>query len=256
MVMNQQSSSIPGIGALGKRASKRWRNEQGFTLIEVIVSIALVLVAGLAAAQFTITAIHTSHAQQQRAAAVSIANGSLEQAEALLGSNKPQDYAKILMKGVTESNSKDAWNTVAGLGAVSADDMDLLYQPASATDTPDSGIKVKRTAQPEESRSGTFTVYTVLGKCYRKQGTAACKSASALGLPTGGLRSDSADVSSQVLSNTDMPTAPFNNGTVKYIPMLRVMVAVTWPDVGGSTKTCVYATSRLIDPNEDKVISK
>ena len=99
-------------------------------------------------------------------------------------------------------------------------------------------------------------MYTVLGKCYRKQGTAACKSASALGLPTGGLRSDSADVSSQVLSNTDMPTAPFNNGTVKYIPMLRVMVAVTWPDVGGSTKTCVYATSRLIDPNEDKVISK
>lgn len=256
MVMNQQSSSIPGIGALGKRASKRWRNEQGFTLIEVIVSIALVLVAGLAAAQFTITAIHTSHAQQQRAAAVSIANGSLEQAEALLGSNKPQDYAKILMKGVTESNSEDAWNTVAGLGAVSADDMVLLYQPASATDTPDSGIKVKRTAQPEESRSGTFTVYTVLGKCYRKQGTAACKSASALGLPRGGLQSDSADVSSQVWSNTVMPTAPFNNGTVKYIPMLRVMVAVTWPDVGGSTKTCVYATSRLIDPNEDKVISK
>ena len=142
----------------------------------------------------------------------------------------------------------------AGLGAVSADDMDLLYQPASATDTPDSGIKVKRTAQPEESRSGTFTVYTVLGKCYRKQSTAACKSASALGLPTGGLRSGSADVSSQVWSNTDMPTAPFNNGTVKYIPMLRVMVVVTWPDVGGSTKTCVYATSRLIDPNEDKAI--
>lgn len=255
MVMNQQSSSVSRISARCRRGRERWRNEQGFTLIEVIVSIALVLVAGLAAAQFTITAIHTSHAQQQRAAAVSIANGSLEQAEVLLGSNKPQDYAKILMKGVTESNSEDAWNTVAGLGAVSADDMDLLYQPASATDTPDSGIKVKRTAQPEESRSGTFTVYTVLGKCYRKQSTAACKSASALGLPpTGGLRSGSADVSSQVWSNTDMPTAPFNNGTVKYIPMLRVMVAVTWPDVGGSTKTCVYATSRLIDPNEDKAI--
>lgn len=254
MVLNQQSSSIPRIRTLGRRARKRWRNEQGFTLIEVIVSIALVLVAGLAAAQFTITAIHTSHAQQQRAAAVNIANGSLEQAEALLGSNKPQDYAQTLVKGVKESESEAAWKAVSDLGAVSADDMDLFYQSDSTSDT--GGVTVKRTAQPEESRSGTFTVYTVLGKCYRKQGTAACKSASALGLPTGGLRSDSADVSSQVLSNTDMPTAPFNNGTVKYIPMLRVMVAVTWPDVGGSTKTCVYATSRLIDPNEDKVISK
>ena len=254
MVMNQQSSSIPRIEALGGRARKRWRNERGFTLIEVIVSIALVLVAGLAAAQFTITAIHTSHAQQQRAAAVNIANGSLEQAEALLGSNKPQDYAQTLVKGVKESESKAAWKAVSDLGAVSADDMDLFYQSDSTSDT--GGVTVKRTAQPEESRSGTFTVYTMLGKCYRKQGTAACKSASALGLPTGGLQSGSGstDVSSQVWSNTDMPTAPFKNGTDMYIPMLRVMVAVTWPDVGGSTKTCVYATSRLIDPNEDKAI--
>lgn len=255
MVMNQQSSSIPGIGALGKRASKRWRNEQGFTLIEVIVSIALVLVAGLAAAQFTITAIHTSHAQQQRAAAVSIANGSLEQAEALLGSNKPQDYAQTLVKGVKESESEAAWKAVSDLGAVSADDMDLFYQLDSTSDT--GGVTVKRTAKPEESRSGTFTVYTVLGKCYRRQGTAACKSANALGLPAGGLQSGSTDVSSQVWSKTVMPpTAPFKNSADArtYIPMLRVMVAVTWPDVGGSAKTCVYATSRLIDPNEDKAI--
>ena len=247
MVMDQQSSSISRVRALGRRARKRWRNEQGFTLIEVIVSIALVLVAGLAAAQFTITAIHTSQAQQQRAAAVSIANGSLEQAEALLGSSKAQEYAAILMKGVTESNSKAAWKVVTDLGAVSDEDMDLLYQPASAADPEDSGIKVKRTATPEESRSSTFTVYTVLGKCYRKQGTAACKSASALGLPTGGLRFGSTDVSSQVWSNTVMPPARFNDGTTTYIPMLRVMVAVTWPDVGSSTRTCVYATSRLID---------
>ena len=66
MVMNQQSSSVSRISARCRRGRERWRNEQGFTLIEVIVSIALVLVAGLAAAQFTITAIHTSHAQQPR----------------------------------------------------------------------------------------------------------------------------------------------------------------------------------------------
>ena len=254
MVMDRQSSSMSRIPARCRRGRERWRNEQGFTLIEVIVSIALVLVAGLAAAQFTITAIHTSHAQQQRAAAVSIANGSLEQAEALLGSNKPQDYAKTLVKGVKESESKAAWKAVSDLGAVSADDMDLFYQLESTSDT--GGVTVKRMAKPEESRSGTFTVYTMLGKCYRKQGTAACKSANALGLPTGGLQSGSTDVSSQVWSNADMPTAPFKNSADAhtYIPMLRVMVAVTWPDVGGSAKTCVYATSRLIDPNEDKAI--
>lgn len=254
MVIDRQSSSMSRIPARCRRGREQWRNEQGFTLIEVIVSIALVLVAGLAAAQFTITAIHTSHAQQQRAAAVSIANGSLEQAEALLGSNKPQDYAKTLVKGVKESESEAAWKAVSDLGAVSADDMDLFYQSDSTSDT--GGVTVKRTAQPEESRSGTFTVYTVLGKCYRRQGTAACKSANALGLPHGGLQSGSTDVSSQVRSNTDMPTAPFKNSADAhtYIPMLRVMVAVTWPDVGGSAKTCVYATSRLIDPNEDKAI--
>ena len=63
-----------------KRLPKR--GESGFTLVEVLVAIVVLSITGLAAAQFAITAIRTSYAQQQRSAAIALGSDGIERMRA------------------------------------------------------------------------------------------------------------------------------------------------------------------------------
>ncbi|MFR0565408.1 hypothetical protein [Bifidobacterium porcinum] len=114
------------------------------------------------------------------------------------------------------------------------------------------------------SREGaTYTVYTVVGKCYRLSAEASCLSASKQGLVTSsgavgaykyvGEGNKAVDAAS-ITDATKFPTGPFNTGTASsptYSPMPRVVVLVTWPDSQHQGKTCWYSTATIFDGSND-----
>ena len=86
-----------------KRLPKR--GESGFTLVEVLVAIVVLSITGLAAAQFAITAIRTSYAQQQRSAAIALGSDGIERMRAQIAdhTSAPSSYYTDLLPGMGES---------------------------------------------------------------------------------------------------------------------------------------------------------
>ena len=83
-----------------KRLPKR--GESGFTLVEVLVAIVVLSITGLAAAQFAITAIRTSYAQQQRSAAIALGSDGIERMRAQIAdhTSAPSSYYTDLLPGM------------------------------------------------------------------------------------------------------------------------------------------------------------
>lgn len=119
-------------------------------------------------------------------------------------------------------------------------------------------------SRPTTSREGTtYTVCTVVGKCYRLSAEASCLSASKQGLVTSsgavgaykyvGEGNKAVDAAS-ITDATKFPTGPFNTGTASsptYSPMPRVVVLVTRPDSQHQGKTCWYSTATFFDGSND-----
>ena len=70
--MKRNSASARFRGALARHR----RNQQGFTIVEVLVALLILLLVGTVAVQFAVSAIHTSYQQQQRATAMTLSKNS------------------------------------------------------------------------------------------------------------------------------------------------------------------------------------
>ena len=87
-VGSPQEGGAEGV-MLAERMLKRGmpkRGERGFTLVETIVAVLVLSLVGLAAAQFAVTAIRTSYAQQMRSTAVSLGDDGVERVQAQIAS--------------------------------------------------------------------------------------------------------------------------------------------------------------------------
>ena len=114
-----------------------------------------------------------------------------------------------------------------------------------------------------------YTVYTVVGKCYRLSTETSCLSASKQNLVTSsgavgaykyvGEGNKAVDAAS-ITGATKFPTGPFNTGAASsptYSSMSRVVALVTWPDSQHQGKTCWYSTTTIFDgSNDDTLKSK
>ena len=247
-----ESGNVAGLAAgRVKRLTKR--GESGFTLVEVLVAVVVLSVTGLAAAQFAITAIHTSYAQQQRSTAVSLGSDGIERMRAQIAddTSKPGQYYADLLAGMGVDGVNQAQANLAAVGALSSQPSDL-----AATDTPDTDagkyIQPVRVTTGKDSKQTTYTVNTVVEKCYRLSGTMDCKTASALGVSGGssiaGLDGvEDASLKSAILSRNSIPTKGFIYESKTYMPMVRVVVGVTWKDGMNNGKTAVYTTNELLN---------
>ena len=233
------------------------RGERGFTLVETIVAVLVLSLVGLAAAQFAVNAIRTSYAQQMRSTAVSLGDDGVERVQAQVASVDSNSYFDELAKGMGESRVDDAYTALQKAGAfttngtVTTQLKDLGW--ASVADTSGKYIQPARTTTGKDFKQSQFKVYTVVEKVYRLSGTMQIKTASAWGLPNHGLDYVSGgDASSDVWTPTQSVTKMFKSGsTSTYVPMIRVVVGVTWPDNLTKNKTCIYTTSTVLDVNAD-----
>ena len=167
-----------------KRLPKR--GESGFTLVEVLVAIVVLSITGLAAAQFAITAIRTSYAQQQRSAAIALGSDGIERMRAQIAdhTSAPSSYYTDLLPGM--GGTMDC-RTASELG------IDGHASISGLDGTPDASLR------------------------------------------------------SSILSQDNIPTKGFTFMAKTYMPMVRVVVGVTWSDNIDADKTAVYTTNELLN---------
>lgn len=234
-----------------KRLPKR--GESGFTLVEVLVAIVVLSITGLAAAQFAITAIRTSYAQQQRSAAIALGSDGIERMRAQIAdhTSAPSSYYTDLLPGMGVDDVKKAYANLTAVGAIT-----LQFSDLEATATPDADtskyIQPVRTTTGKDAKHTTYTVNTVIEKCYRESGTMDCRTASELGIDghasiSGLDGTPDASLRSSILSQDNIPTKGFTFMAKTYMPMVRVVVGVTWSDNIDADKTAVYTTNELLN---------
>lgn len=214
------------------------RGQRGFTLVEVIVAIVILTGVGLAAAQFAITAIRSSTANQQRSEAVSVSASALEDVHGKVGTQSGTVDAVSAIAGASSSLSSSCTageRAVLGSSLVDSLAMDvkamdvkaISVRPArgssssSYSDATASGCSRTTGLAPaiaSTTGSGTaMNVYTVVGTCVRASGSADCVRPSSSGAPSGGST------------------------------MVRVVVIVAWPDVLHQGAASTYSSTMLLD---------
>lgn len=263
-VGSPQEGGAEGVmlaGRMPKRGMPK-RGERGFTLVETIVAVLVLSLVGLAAAQFAVMAIRTSYAQQMRSTAVSLGDDGVERVQAQIASVNSDSYFTELTKGMSADGVKEAYNALLDAGAftanagasASAQISDLGY--AATVDGSGKYVQSARTTQGKDFKHSTFQVYTVVEKAYRLSGTMQVKTASEWGLPNHGLEYVSGGgASADVNDRTKAVTKAFTSGSTNtYVPVIRVVVGVTWPDNLTKGKTCIYTTSTLLDVAPDQKI--
>jgi len=206
-----------------------WRTghgvDSGFTLIEVIVALAILSLLSTSLLTLFIRAMATADGNSDRQAATSVANQVLENARTV-SPRIPDGGAagnSAIVRGRFSTAVTTQWNAATGTALLTPlGQTDKVWDPtATSGSTPT--VPLSSTVLVGTT---TFTAQTYLGTCMRAAGTA---------------------------STACVPTAGAPAGSVL---MFRVIVSVTWGTATAcSGGPCQYVVSSLIDPSSDKTFN-
>jgi prepilin-type N-terminal cleavage/methylation domain-containing protein len=144
--------------------------DSGFSLVEVIVAIAIISIVALATASLTINGIALASSTERQQVAVTIANGALETASA-------QSVADIY-SGRKPADVTTAFNANSAVPGVSA------TNPVGDPTIPLPSTQALPITPPPITQSGTTYNTTVLvGSCYQPRTGGDCVKSSAAGIP-------------------------------------------------------------------------
>ena len=197
------------------------RNDAGFTLVEVVVTMVIIGVLGLSAAYLSIRGTQTSSSQQRASLGMTVAVQAMEDVIARQAQTEPSTGVTALVTGRHSAAVTSAWQSSSD-HVIAQSMYPLVDSAAAASATPRVPITATRTLD------GTnFTVVTLIGSCYRASASGAC--ATIVGLPN---------------RPTTPPTGRFE--------AIRVAVIVEWTAGSGcSNDPCSYELVTLIDTNLD-----
>jgi Tfp pilus assembly protein PilV len=198
-------------------------DENGVSLVEVIVAIALIMIVATSSATLSIQAIASSASQERRQIAVTVANSALE-----LVAAQP---VQVDSTGVSALYNGRFSTTVgnAFTATVSYNGVAKTYRAADPTATSVTIPDIPITTTAVQSGT-TFTVRTLIGPCYQATSGGDC------GLVSG-------------YANTGNGPATAPSG---FSQLIRAIVVVTWTAGGTCTaSSCAYTATTLIDPHAD-----
>ena len=248
--------------------ARRRRNQQGFTIVEVLVALLILLLVGTVAVQFAVSAIHTSYQQQQRATAMTLSTSGMEKVRSRIRGMSGDSYLASITAGTTEDQAKAAYDALKKDDVVRDGDFQLAWSDGTAPASGSIAYSAVDTTSSSQTNGTEFNVYTVVGKCYRvvsgssSSNSAACSAidTSTMGTPeyVDADNGTTAELTSALTDPTKSAKGPFKLGGLTYEPMLRVTVAVEWQfgGFGSSGEKEVYATSEYLDcsPEVDIII--
>ncbi|GIG29132.1 Ig-like domain-containing protein [Cellulomonas marina] len=203
----------------------RSTRDEGFSLVEVVVALALLAVVATAALQLFVNGTRTARHQAQGLTAVTVANDGMEAALAVA----PLEVSGVsgLVRGRTQAAVTAAVTAAQSLGVEGLGAGYPVWDPA-ATASSVPAVPVSRTTVVEGL---TYTVRTLVAACYRPTAVASAACGAVAG------------------QTADPVTQPA--GTTR---LLRVTVVVSWDPVGGTctaSAPCRYQTSSLVDGHAD-----
>jgi len=204
--------------------------DAGFSLIEVMVAIAIIAVVAISAGSLTIAGINTASTQQRRQIAVTIASGTMESINSMSASVTDATGVSALYTGRSASKVHAAWTANAGVTGLAQ-----TYETSDSTATASSVAIVPITSPSPLLQSGTnYTVTTLIGTCF--QPTTA---------PASG-HWDCTTVPGYATAPSVIPTG--------YTPLMRVIVVVRWtPGFGCGSNGCSTVVSSLVDSHNDLI---
>ncbi|MEW1957553.1 prepilin-type N-terminal cleavage/methylation domain-containing protein [Kineococcus sp. NPDC059986] len=207
------------------------RDDEGFTLIEVIVALTLLAIVASGALVFFLRGVNGASQMQRKQAAVELASAAMDAAQAV-------DPARLAI-GRSKSEVDAQWAAWTGPDkSITLPTYDPAYPgpaPVIAANVDPTTVRPLPFSQTVRVSGSTYTVTTVVGQCYR---------------------------STTVLANGPCNRGPlgglaYNVGpVVGYVPLYRVAVEVAWSGVGQGSGcangACRYRTTALIDPTDDQ----
>jgi prepilin-type N-terminal cleavage/methylation domain-containing protein len=218
--------------------------DDGFTLLEVLVSIAIVSMVMLSLSSFFVVTLRVTQQQGNKQTAIQVAEGAMEQARALQVSamltGRDQQSARdqrtnaITRPATFDRATFSARTYVPGVKDVlwSDGDWNATIVPYDTNASLGAGATaVLPTAPvPVTINGNTFNQFWFVELCYRV--------------------SDTADTAGQNAACTSTTGTPGSTD----IPMYRVIVAVTWPDRLCDANTCSYITYSLIGQKTEEPV--
>jgi len=202
--------------------------DAGFTLMEVIVALALIAIVAGATLTFFFQSTRAVTTQQRTQSAVAVANKAMETAFSRVPTASATNTSG-LVTGRTQTDVTNAWNAALAAGVLGVSDAypawDLATAPAPAPGTADDSVPLTSSATESNMQ---YTVTTLIGSCYRQQ-----TSATGPCTKTGG-------------TAAGVPAAG-------YARLMRAIIIVGWDDIEGrcASGTCTYAITSLLDPATD-----
>jgi prepilin-type N-terminal cleavage/methylation domain-containing protein len=204
---------------LSRALRARTSTDDGLSLLEVIVAVALVTIVMTASATLCLTGIATASAQERRQVAVTIASGTMESVGAQSVATNPATGVSNLYTGRNATAVSAAWVANASLIGIAQ-----TYAMSDPTANISSVPAIPITSTTTQAGT-TYTVQTLIGPCYEPKSGGDCV----------------------VVSGATASVTPSG-----YAPLIRVIVLVSWT-AGNSCAAsgCTYTTSSLVDPNRD-----
>lgn len=192
------------------------REDEGFTLVEVVIAISLLLIVMMPFSKVFITGIGVTASARTRDVAVMIADGALDNVRALQATDLSQGVpVPALLYGRTASAVSTEWTSANSVVAQALTQTNQVSDPTT-TDNP-ATLPTTPTYQTVNGIKYAVSIY--VGTCYQQASGGACTQAGGAG-------------SHQ---------------------LYRVLAAVTWNTSQGGcgTSGCTYIASTLISPTQD-----
>ena len=199
---------------LATRGTRAGRADEGFTMVEVLVAIAVVSVVMLSLSSFFVISTRIDSEQGDRQSAVQAADDAMERARGM--------QVSALLTGRDLTSSTKQWSApiaaVANLLAPAAQTM--AYDDTAAAGAGATAV-LPTTYHSLVLNGIVFRQYWYIGRCQRPYTGGACVA--------------------------DSPTSQFTK-------FFRVIVGVTWPGRSCPGGICAYVTSSLIGSETDEPI--